>query len=114
MEIPKWKRKLSILLSAAERVWGTTSKVLLGATLAAAAAALPAAGDAQSTPAVDPKPRPSISAFKKFSQKFVLRQGSNSTTLRLIAQHQSHSSHSSHHSHKSHSSHQSHRSGGWV
>jgi hypothetical protein len=103
MEIPKWKRNLNLLLSSGERLWGVTSRIILGTTLASVAAA-PAIGSLPKSPSTEAPNNPSVLSIKKLSQRFVLRQSGNVNSLRLIAQHDSHSSHSSHSSHKSHSS----------
>jgi hypothetical protein len=105
MKTPEWKRKLNLLLSSAERLWGTASRVLMGVSLVSVAA-LPADANIPSAP-VGGQPTPSILSLKRYSQKFVLRQGEPRNSLRMIAQHSSHSSHSSHHSHHSHRSHSS-------
>lgn len=103
---PRWKRNLNLLLSSAERLWGATTRVILGTTLASVAA-VPAVASLPNTSTVNAQPTPSILSLKKYSQKFVLRQSGAVNSLRLVAQHDSHSSHSSHSSHNSHSSHSS-------
>jgi hypothetical protein len=136
MRFPTWRKGLSTVLSAAERVW---TRAVLSVTLATTGLAVPSATQAQPAP---PRVTPYASKFvltqtteKQQSDKDKKKGGKakddkakdkdaqakddkdkdkSADPASPPKSHSSHSSHASHASHASHSSHSSHRSAGWV
>ena len=137
MQVPKWIKSISAMLSAADRRL-CLPRVALGATLASlSTGAVAAQGTKDHAEDIQ---NPSDSGFTKKNEKYILTAADSFVirkrdTLRFrrdgvvpaqgIApspgyvqpqpshgSHSSHYSHSSHASHASHSSHSSHRSGG--
>ena len=74
MKLPTWKKTLSTLLSSTERLWGRSSRVIVGATLASLTS-LVASAPADANPLTPRSPDCTIEAgVSKYAKKFVLKQ----------------------------------------